>query len=99
MPVEENEEENASDSPIKRKKKNKMKKENVTIHKYISKIAGYTEDGIFIYEKKLLSVTKGSEIEEKKVIKKSHVKDSSNSFDDTLEAYGFEKGTFCAFKF
>ena len=91
-----------SQRPIKgrRKKKNKSKKDDVTLHKYISKIVAYTEEGISILEKKLISVTKkGSEIEEKKVIKKSLVKDSQSSFDDTLEAYGFDKGTFCACKF
>lgn len=38
-------------------------------------------------------------MEEKRNTKNSVVKPDNNSFEDTLEAYGFEKGNFCAFKF
>ena len=38
-------------------------------------------------------------MEEKRNTKNSDVKPDNNSFEDTLEAYGFEKGNFCAFKF
>lgn len=38
-------------------------------------------------------------MEEKRNIKRSTIRPQQNSFDDALEAYGFEKGLYCAFKF
>ena len=37
-------------------------------------------------------------MEEKKTIKKTTVKPTQNSFEDTLEAYGFEKDSFSSCK-
>ena len=92
-----------TDRPIKPSRKNKKKpnkKDDVIQHKYTNKIVSYSEEGISILEKKVNSVCKkGSDIQEKKIVKKSFVKNEQNAFDDTLEIYGFEKGTFCACKF
>lgn len=59
---------------------------------------GYNEEGISILEKHLISIIKVDEINEKKIIKTTIIKEHQNSFEDTLEAYGFEKGNYAACK-
>ena len=67
-----------TDRPIKPSRKNKKKpnkKDDVIQHKYTNKIVSYSEEGISILEKKVNSVCKkGSDIQEKKIVKKSFVK-------------------------
>ena len=51
-------------------------------------------------ENNLIAVTKkDNSMDEKRTIKRSTIRPQQNSFDDALEAYGFEKGIYCAFKF
>ena len=42
----------------RKNKKNKKKDDDITLHKYVNKIVAYTEEGIFILEKNLISVKK-----------------------------------------
>lgn len=67
----------------KKRRKNK-KKDDITYHKYVSKIVAYSEEGIFITENNLISLKKSGEMDEKRTIKKTSVKPTKNSFMDTL---------------
>jgi hypothetical protein len=49
----------------------------------------YVEQGVVIIENNLISISKRDQMEEKRTIKNSTVKPDQNSFEDTLEAYGF----------
>lgn len=62
-------------------------------------MVSYTEDGVFITENNLISVKKEDSIQEKRTVKYSDMKPVNINFDNTLEAYGFEKDHFGAYKF
>lgn len=88
---------------MKERNRTKTKYEEfVTEHKYLSAIIAYTEDGIFITENDVTSVHKNSEFSQiihKNKTKNSHIREGQNSFEDTLEAYGFEVGSYGGYKF
>ena len=61
----------------------------------------YNEQGMNILENNIATLIKQSTggIDEKRTLKRSHIKESQNIFEDMLEVYGFYKGQYGAFKF
>ena len=68
-------------------KRSKKKKTDITIHKFISKIVIYNEQGIIILENNIATLTKQSTggIDEKRTLKRSHIKESQNIFEDMID--------------